>query len=274
MYCDKRCSNAAYLARPKAKCAKDGCKNPRNAAKGMCKTHYNQTRPNRHRKILKTCDMCGSETVKYQQAQRYDHTYCSLTCRDDATRTTWPSCHIPTDHWARWFGRTSTWRPIGTKAAFFGNQCDDCGESFIDIAHGVPSTYCSDRCQSRVSRRKRRAREYGAPGSYKFSQVMRQYARQGNACAYCKLPAIGLPDPEHVTPISRGGRNDMSNIVASCRACNADKNDLTLEEWAEDRRRRNLPNVDTNLHGPAYTHLMRTQPTRQAWRHLELNDAA
>lgn len=84
---------------------------------------------------------------------------------------------------------------------------------------------------------------------------MRQYARQGHTCAYCRMPCSGLPDPEHVTPLSRGGRNDMSNIVAACRACNGDKRDLTLSEWEEDRASRGLPPVDTTLAAPAFYHL-------------------
>ncbi|WP_162238890.1 HNH endonuclease [Microbacterium sp. Leaf320] len=94
---------------------------------------------------------------------------------------------------------------------------------------------------------------------------MRQYQRQGNVCAYCKQPADGLPDPEHVLALSRGGRNDMSNLVASCRACNADKIDLTLSEWKISRERRGLPPVDTELHAPEYRHLAHNEPTSPAY---------
>lgn len=248
-------------------CTITGCDKQISVVKAaLCKTHYNQTRPNRHRKVEKACDMCGNVTLKDKRAQRYAGTYCSTKCRDDAIRTQWPTCRLPDDHWGRWYGKTSKWRAVEKRAAFFANACDDCGDSFIDIAHGVPSAYCSDRCQKRVSRRRRRAREYNAPGEYTFTQVMRQYAKQGNVCAYCRRPASGLPDPEHVTPLSRGGRNDMSNIVASCRSCNTDKCDLTLDEWAADRSRRGLEPVDTSLHGTAYLHLMRTTPTASAWR--------
>ena len=37
---------------------------------------------------------------------------------------------------------------------------------------------------------------------------------------------------EHVDPLSRGGNNDMSNIVPACRDCNASKHNLFLLEWA------------------------------------------
>jgi 5-methylcytosine-specific restriction endonuclease McrA len=78
-------------------------------------------------------------------------------------------------------------------------------------------------------------------------------------CAYCHQPCDGLPDPEHVIPISRGGDNSMSNIVAACRQCNADKRDLTPKEWAADRQRRGLEPVDTSLAGHAFKHLALTE---------------
>ena len=81
----------------------------------------------------------------------------------------------------------------------------------------------------------------------------------------------GQPDPDHVTPISRGGRNDMSNIVACCRLCNADKSDLTLTEWADERarlgkapRRYVLPFTDAR-----FRHLTEGQANGSAWRHMQ-----
>lgn len=58
----------------------------------------------------------------------------------------------------------------------------------------------------------------------------------------------------------------MSNIVAACRMCNADKCDLTLEEWTLDRKRRGLPDVDVKLEGPAFRHLWLQHTDTLAWR--------
>lgn len=38
-------------------------------------------------------------------------------------------------------------------------------------------------------------------------------------------------DIEHVTPLSRGGRHDASNLVASCRFCNRSKGNKLYWEW-------------------------------------------
>lgn len=55
----------------------------------------------------------------------------------------------------------------------------------------------------------------------------------GRHCVYC-----GSEDRitiEHLTPLSRGGTNDVDNIAPACWACNVSKNNKTLEEYAPDR---------------------------------------
>jgi 5-methylcytosine-specific restriction endonuclease McrA len=55
------------------------------------------------------------------------------------------------------------------------------------------------------------------------------FARWGHQCAYCDAPAEHL---DHVTPISRGGRDVLRNVLPACANCNLAKTDLTLAEWA------------------------------------------
>ena len=38
---------------------------------------------------------------------------------------------------------------------------------------------------------------------------------------------------DHMVPLSRGGGNEIENLVPSCRSCNAIKSDLTVEELFE-----------------------------------------
>lgn len=238
---------------------------PRHSRQIYCAS---KCRPRPRVMIEKTCDWCGETCLKERRQQRYSGTYCGQTCRDYARRIDGEgSCPIPEGHWARWYGATSAWvAPDPVKPGFVSNACDDCGTAFIEANHGTPSTYCSPRCARRVAKRARRAREHGAPGQFTHTQLINQYIRQNRACAYCKMPCIGLPDPDHVLPLSRGGRNDMSNIVASCRACNTDKNDLTLDEWAESRALRSLTVLDTSLTGREFINLMRSAPNKQSWR--------
>lgn len=223
-----------------------------------------ECRQDEHRKVEKTCDACGQTCMK-SPTTRYNATYCSQLCRDYA-RWGGSSSTIPADHWARWWGRTSDWKPPAvTERSFQMGRCRDCETSIIEPANHTPSAYCSKTCARRVMKRTRRARETSAPGNFTTAAVMRQYGKQGSVCAYCRQHR-GIPDPEHVTPLSRGGRNDMSNIVAACRPCNTDKSDMTLSEWADDRARRGLAPVDTELSGDAYRHLWHVPATGEAWR--------
>jgi 5-methylcytosine-specific restriction endonuclease McrA len=54
------------------------------------------------------------------------------------------------------------------------------------------------------------------------------FARWGGQCCYCNAPAEHL---DHVTPLSRGGRDVLSNVVPACADCNLSKGALTLAEW-------------------------------------------
>ncbi len=51
-------------------------------------------------------------------------------------------------------------------------------------------------------------------------------------CHYCA--DVLLPrQVDHVRPLSRGGDNDRSNLVAACIACNSQKRGMLLHEWRE-----------------------------------------
>jgi 5-methylcytosine-specific restriction endonuclease McrA len=48
------------------------------------------------------------------------------------------------------------------------------------------------------------------------------FARDGHRCQYCNRTAENI---DHVVPRSRGGPHAWENVVASCRSCNARKED-------------------------------------------------
>jgi 5-methylcytosine-specific restriction endonuclease McrA len=53
------------------------------------------------------------------------------------------------------------------------------------------------------------------------------FARDGQRCQYCNRPAENI---DHVVPRSRGGQHTWENVVASCRPCNARKENRFLDE--------------------------------------------
>ena len=53
------------------------------------------------------------------------------------------------------------------------------------------------------------------------------FARDRHRCQYCNRGAENI---DHVVPRSRGGEHTWENVVASCRSCNARKEDRLLAE--------------------------------------------
>ncbi len=67
------------------------------------------------------------------------------------------------------------------------------------------------------------------------------FARDGWACQYCGAQAENL---DHVLPRSRGGLHVWENVVASCRRCNARKEDRTPHEAGFTLRRQPIAPSD------------------------------
>lgn len=54
------------------------------------------------------------------------------------------------------------------------------------------------------------------------------FAEKGQSCFYCGAPACHI---DHVHPKSRGGTDDLSNLVPACVTCNISKGAKTIKEW-------------------------------------------
>jgi len=57
------------------------------------------------------------------------------------------------------------------------------------------------------------------------------FLRDGHLCLYCGGEFVeAMLTRDHVTPLSRGGRDCWSNVLSACRACNTRKGGRTPEE--------------------------------------------
>ena len=56
------------------------------------------------------------------------------------------------------------------------------------------------------------------------------YLRDNYTCKYCKI-AGGILEIDHVIPYSKGGSNEIENLVTACRKCNRQKKDKSVEEF-------------------------------------------
>ena len=58
------------------------------------------------------------------------------------------------------------------------------------------------------------------------------YAKCNAKCAICgKYLKFSKMTIDHITPLSRGGTNEISNLQAACSTCNKSKGDMTLDEF-------------------------------------------
>jgi len=94
--------------------------------------------------------------------------------------------------------------------------------------------YVRDR-EKRISQSvKVRVKRAGAPGSHTVAEwkaVLRHHERK---CAYCGVARTWKNvSRDHKIPLSRGGTNDIRNIVPACRSCNVKKNARTPEEFTQ-----------------------------------------
>lgn len=230
-------------------CSIDGC-GRRLEALGLCRTHYRASRPRRaDTKVPMPCDGCGEIVMKVKRAARWDTVQCgSALCRYWLRWGAWSS-ELPEDHMARCIGQSCEWvfkeKPAPFEPRpFVDHLCAWCGAPFT--SNQSRATFCSKKCNKSRARRLRRAREFDAPGEFTWTEVTRLWISFDKRCAYCLTPTkLSAIEGEHVQALARGGRNDLSNLLPSCSACNSDKRDLTLNAWGPDRARRHLPAVKT-----------------------------
>jgi 5-methylcytosine-specific restriction endonuclease McrA len=80
--------------------------------------------------------------------------------------------------------------------------------------------------------RRRRARLRGAEGSHTASEILALGAKQKWRCACCKAPIKDAYNADHITPISKGGSDYITNIQLLCETCNKRKAAKDPIEWA------------------------------------------
>ena len=75
---------------------------------------------------------------------------------------------------------------------------------------------------------KRRARSYGAPGSFTRRTIENLYVRQRGKCAICFEYLNGIFEADHKVPLALGGSNERENIQLLCVECNRRKGQKRL----------------------------------------------
>lgn len=83
----------------------------------------------------------------------------------------------------------------------------------------------------RANAQKQRARRKNAPGEYTGDELKALRLSQCDKCWWCGKELKGEGEPDHRVPLSRGGTNDIGNIVLACFKCNRNKYNKMPYEW-------------------------------------------
>ena len=78
---------------------------------------------------------------------------------------------------------------------------------------------------------RRRARINQSTEHFTAQDLEIQYRSQRGKCWHCLCELNGNYEPDHLTPLAKGGTNAPDNIVCSCMPCNRSKYDKTVMEW-------------------------------------------
>lgn len=109
------------------------------------------------------------------------------------------------------------------------NKVKDFYNSFIDFACLERMYYGAD-IEEELDEYLKRKRMYST-NVKKWQEIQKAvFKRDDYTCKYCGKRG-GKLEVDHVIPFSKGGSDDLSNLVTSCRHCNAQKHDKTLEEF-------------------------------------------
>jgi hypothetical protein len=202
----------------------------------LCPTCRDEYQRRSHQ--ARPCASCGQIGV------RAGGRYCSHACAGKARRVPKPA-RQPRPV------RVKATRPVKSPRIV---ECTRCGSAF---STRQPTTLtCSARCARKAAKLRRRTREAGTYGDWRWSDFMRIARKFNYCCAYCRTKPDRL-DPDHVVPLSRGGPNTTTNLLPACPACNCDKRALSLSAWADSRHERGLPPVRTSWSAsdPLFAHL-------------------
>ena len=52
-------------------------------------------------------------------------------------------------------------------------------------------------------------------------------------CAYCKVSLPNKFDVDHIVPLSRGGKHELTNLCLACQQCNRSKGKKLISEWTQ-----------------------------------------
>ena len=147
------------------------------------------------------------------------------TCKD---------CGITYPETRNFFGQYKNKRKGDKVTIGFRNSCRKCM---------AKNTARYDKENPRKAKERNKRRQYWsekAKGKYTNKDISYIRSQLQDRCRFCGSSLSGGGEIEHLTPVSRGGTHNKSNLSLACHKCNKEKTNKTMDEYFEWRRERNL----------------------------------
>jgi 5-methylcytosine-specific restriction endonuclease McrA len=110
-----------------------------------------------------------------------------------------------------------------------------------------PKSVFGSRAASIAHGHARRARAKGVEAIAPRGEVEAWVALE-RPCAYCGAPGTGI---DHIVPLSKGGKHEISNFQPLCRTCNTIKLDLAESDLLAHLEKV-LPALRAKVNGPQW----------------------
>ncbi|MFA5769826.1 MAG: HNH endonuclease signature motif containing protein [Bacteroidales bacterium] len=164
------------------------------------------------------CAICGKEISGRLK-------YCSDECRKQKGRDYYYANHQHSLEIAK-IKYISKWQPPAPFA------CQECGKLHQPAYGDTRTSFCSDRCSRKHTRRehKKRAEENGV--FYEYVNPRKVFERDGWRCQLCKKKLNpkhrgtirdDAPELDHIIPWAQSGEHSYRNTQCTCRKCNEAK---------------------------------------------------
>lgn len=207
-------------------CSVDGCDGPA-WVKSLCRRCYKRAEYLRNRdRYLRAAAQWAAANPERSRELKREHERRKRIADPGAVR-------------ARGRESMAKWRALNLEAARAKGRADYVRHRDKNIARAVQ--WAKDNPERfRAIQRNREIRERNAPGRGvshdEWQEILRVHRYE---CFYCERRDVVL-QLEHVRPLARGGRHDISNVVPACPRCNQRKATMTGREflWRVYGRRR------------------------------------
>jgi hypothetical protein len=190
----------------------------------------------------RVCDICNTEKTLFHfpktKAHIADrHVVCS------ACLNYWQPCH-ECDKWFHTGGCREVYYcsdACGAKNGFHyrdeNRVCKNCNRKFRCTFTKNKKSLCCLDCEREWHKKEAKAKKEAEPVNSapvldaSAKRRFRLFLRDGFSCFWCGKSSIEHSQTlhiDHINPRSRGGGDNVGNLVTSCRVCNLSKNDILL----------------------------------------------